>query len=172
MKFKSILLTVLLLSACSNKTFYSSFNSIKSKVRDFTSALNYKVKTNITDTPQQICKNTEIDYTNALITITGTPIKYDSPEFLIIVREYSALFPGDYIQRSEYQKRARMLLKLDDNTYVIGDFGKIYDSFYSEWAKEKIEKQEKIEVQGIISEIERENGECFLIFPDAIPVIK
>ena len=58
------------------------------------------------------------NYVTGLITVEGVPVQFNSPEFLLITRYYGVL-PGDYMETIEYQKRAFLLTKVEENIYIL-----------------------------------------------------
>ena len=67
----------------------------------------------------------------------------------------------------EYQKKSISFNeKLRKIFNIFSDIGKEHGSYYYEWAKERIEKHQKVEMQGIISDVYHRDKGCLLILSD------
>lgn len=165
---KLILFIAILLSGCSAHDIALSIDNARAKLRTATSGLNqinYGSKGIISDSVKKICASDKENYVTGLITVEGVPVQFNSPEFLLITRYYGVL-PGDYMETIEYQKRAFLLTKVEENIYIFSDIGKEHGYYYYEWAKERIEKHQKVEMQGIISDVYHRDKGCLLILSD------
>ena len=165
---KLVFFLVIFFSGCSAHDIALSIDNAKAKLREATLGLNqikYGTKGIISDTPQKICSSSKDNYVTGLITVKGVPVQFNSPEFLLVTRYYG-LIPGDYMETIEYQKTALLLTKVDENIYIFSDIGREYGSYYYEWAKERIEKHQKIEMQGVINDVYHRDNGCLLIISD------
>ncbi|WP_109063500.1 hypothetical protein [Aggregatibacter kilianii] len=163
-------IAMLSLAACSANDIARSIDSTRAKLRTATIGLDqmkYGTKGVIDAVPQKICSGNKDDYITGLTTVKGTPVGFNSPEFLFITRYYG-LFPdpSKYIEEMELQKRALLLTKLAKDIYVFSDIGREHGNVYYEWAKERIEKHQEIEMQGIISDIYHKDKGCLITLSD------
>jgi len=127
-----------------------SIDNARAKLRTATSGLNqinYGSKGVISDSVKKICASDKENYVTGLITVEGVPVQFNSPEFLLITRYYG-------------------VLPVEENIYIFSDIGKEHGSYYYEWAKERIEKHQKVEMQGIISDVYHRDKGCLLILSD------
>ena len=148
-------IAMLSLAACSANDIARSIDSTRAKLRTATIGLD------------QMKYGNKDDYITGLTTVKGTPVGFNSPEFLFITRYYG-LFPdpSKYIEEMELQKRALLLTKLAKDIYVFSDIGREHGNVYYEWAKERIEKHQEIEMQGIISDIYHKDKGCLITLSD------
>ena len=161
-------IAMLSLTACSANDIARSIDNARAKLRTATVGLDqmkYGSKGIIDESPQKICAGSKEDYVTGLITVKGTPVGFNSPEYLSVTRYYG-IFPGDYMETIELQKRALLLTRLENNIYVFSDIGQEHGKVYYEWAKERIEKHKEIEIQGVISDVHHRDNGCLLVLSD------